>query len=105
MMRRLVSLPAAALAAALLAMLALTGCPDPEGKKTVSDNPRLQLKYEMAKRALRDIERAKAKGENVYADCRAVKLLAAKELAEHRDPAVKKLIDRIKDLCKTAVPY
>ncbi len=71
----------------------------------MSDNPRLQLKYEMAKRALRDIEEAKARDQNIYADCQAVKLLAAKELAKHTDPAVKALIDRIKDLCKTATPY
>jgi hypothetical protein len=109
MMRRLVSLPTALLSSMstllLVAALGLASCPDPAGKATVSDKPRLQLKYEMAKRALKDIERAKSKGQNYYADCQAVKLLAAKELSGHSDPAVKRLISRLKNLCKTAAPY
>ncbi len=101
------SLGSALIVNALVATLVLgtTACPDPEGKKTVSADPQVQVAYEMARHALADIRRNKAREHNVYADCRAVELLTDKRLAKLSDPAVKKLLKEIHTVCRKAAPY
>jgi hypothetical protein len=83
---------------------ACDGCDeDAAGHERVSRDPNVQLRFDVARRLVRDIERRKLLGKETYGDCKMARALFARELRRLDAPAARRLDRRLVKLCAGAV--
>ncbi len=70
----------------------------------ISDDLSLQAAFEAASRALAEIQQRKARGDSVYADCKASNLLYLNRLASIKNPAVTRIVKGLASACQGELP-
>ena len=82
-------------------LLGHLGCKGPAGER-VSDDPRLQLKYEVAQRNLGEIRARQERGEDIAGDCQAIRMLFLEDLGRIDHPAAKRVARGLRAVCASA---
>jgi hypothetical protein len=83
---------------ALIVLLVL-GCSRDAGRVQVSEDSRLQLKYEVASRNLNEIRARQERGEDVAGDCQAVRMLFIDDLARIDHPRARRVLQGLRATC------
>ncbi len=83
----------------------LAGCTSAKGGANLaSKDPEVQGRYQTAQRTLEEIKEWKARGKDVYPECKTIQMLFLKELKEHESAEGRTLAEEIIKTCQDIKP-
>ena len=89
----------------LVSTAACSQAPAGDAPPTVSDDQRLQKKFETARQAASRMRARRAAGHDIYADCKTIEMLLVGDLQRLKRPTVARLLAELATLCRHAKPF